>query len=785
MIEKIKKLKLKGYSFVNESVLKLFENDNRCTCSLIYGSNGSGKTTISRAIDNLAGNIDTLIDTAEFLDCGDNVISLPIRPEHMVYVFNEDFVFKNINFESNGLNTIVMFGEQGDLQKQISEVDNELETVRAEIESQSALCKEYQDCHNSKSPSFYMEKMIERLKGDKNWAGRAKEIKGKRVNSSVNKETVLQKIGEKSEKEEQELWAEYNMLSPELKQIREQGEAISEKVPTVPLLSIDFDDVSELLAKRIEKPELNNREAYLLELGTKKLQEIQATFQNPGTEICPFCLRPISSGEKSKIVSQVEDVLNKAKNEHLKELESINLTYSPFHLSPFSKFEKEILQISELDKSLSVEIENLRNLINEKHSNPYHPISFSAEEIKSILNKLNQTLESLKSAVDAYNSKIQNPSSLEEQLLTLNDQIACKQLTDLYCSYESAKEAADSNERNLSQLQSKAQTLSRKLEKLQSELNNIHVASELINNDLSILFMQNNRLSIEASGNNYIIRSRGKSVKPKNISSGERNALALAYFFTLVRQNKQLEDKYSDEALIVIDDPVSSFDRDNKIGIISLLQHKLQLILQGNINSRVVVLTHDLDTFYLLQKLIKSLIKKPSFLELRKKELVSLQDRNFQEHSRLIDATYTYANSDAYDESLDLFIGNGMRKMLEAISTFIYRVGPSELTTDEEILRQVQSETLRERFRTMLYRLVLNGESHTQDRARSSSDLHFCTYFSFDEKRETAAELLCFIYQVQPLHLKAHLKNNPGAFEKIQDWCKNLEENGRCLPINS
>jgi len=52
MLNKIKGIKFKGAAFENETTLQLFSS----RISLIFGRNGSGKSTISRAVSKAIGN---------------------------------------------------------------------------------------------------------------------------------------------------------------------------------------------------------------------------------------------------------------------------------------------------------------------------------------------------------------------------------------------------------------------------------------------------------------------------------------------------------------------------------------------------------------------------------------------------------------------------------------------------------------------------------------------------------------------------------------------------------
>ena len=96
-------------------------------------------------------------------------------------------------------------------------------------------------------------------------------------------------------------------------------------------------------------------------------------------------------------------------------------------------------------------------------------------------------------------------------------------------------------------------------------------------------------------------------VLPKNVSVGERNIIGLCYFFTSIMAGKNKDTAYNDEYLIIIDDPISSYDFENRIGILSFLKHKLSQFLDGNINSKAIVMTHDLLTLFDFEKICEEL----------------------------------------------------------------------------------------------------------------------------------------------------------------------------------
>ena len=135
-------------------------------------------------------------------------------------------------------------------------------------------------------------------------------------------------------------------------------------------------------------------------------------------------------------------------------------------------------------------------------------------------------------------------------------------------------------------------------------------------------------------------------------------------------------------------------------------------------------------------------------------------------------AVYDYACNNSED---DLTIGNSMRRVLEAFSTFIYRKGIREISCDEVILQEIEDQDYRDYFKNLMYRLVLNGDSHMEERIKSMEDIDYLNYLSVDERRRTAQEVICFIYLLNKQHVMAHLKDKKDVERNIQKWCEDIK----------
>jgi hypothetical protein len=161
--------------------------------------------------------------------------------------------------------------------------------------------------------------------------------------------------------------------------------------------------------------------------------------------------------------------------------------------------------------------------------------------------------------------------------------------------------------------------------------------------------------------------------------------------------------------------------------------------------------------------------------ELKDKKMVPFHARRYNEYSFMLRHIFSFANMEkGYNEFVES-IGNIMRRALEAYGTFIYKKGIDDLSSDDEILSMIQNAKKRDYFNNLMYRLVLNGESHLQERAQGLPDTDFFVYISEAEKVRTAKEILIFINILTPLHLKTHLRESPSdditdKLNKIQAW---------------
>lgn len=308
----------------------------------------------------------------------------------------------------------------------------------------------------------------------------------------------------------------------------------------------------------------------------------------------------------------------------------------------------------------------------------------------------------------------------------------------------------------------------------------IKIAAKRINKALASMFLSEDRLQLDPVGDTYRILSDGHAVQAGDISIGERNALALAYFFSDFLADKSTSDAQESEWLIVLDDPISSFDHENKIGVLSYILSEIEEMK----SSRFICLTHDMYTFMTLATAVKSHdrivadpigyschqldCRKQKFDKLDKLEELSEYVLNFQDVFDFACENEPQGNRHA---------GNQMRRILEGFSTFVYREGVGYLFL-AGLIKGENSDYYNKYFHTRFTRIVIQDESHTQLRIRSLTDVNnLFEFFYLEDKQRAIRESICLLYLLNPDHVLAMYKaNDKKEFlkTKIEEWLKDI-----------
>lgn len=242
----------------------------------------------------------------------------------------------------------------------------------------------------------------------------------------------------------------------------------------------------------------------------------------------------------------------------------------------------------------------------------------------------------------------------------------------------------------------------------------------------------------------YLITLTGndtsKHLSLGDISEGERNLLALLYFFYTLFDDGELRTLVNTVEMIVIDDPVSSMDNSNRFYVLELLRHIIQT------DAQVFIFTHSWDDFC-------ELAYKPSddtsLFEVIKHDGISglrpCRD-TVSPYRKLFKEIYSFSQLDPSDsnfEEIAIHMPNDMRRVLEQYLSFncgISSIGSGNVQAIAETLHPNKSWTklsTKEKSSINLLLSVTNLLSHKIGESYDASTIQSCAKY-FMNRIETA-----------------------------------------------
>ncbi len=773
--------------------------------ALIYGPNGSGKSTIAQGFRDYAECVHPA--PIELCPKGKNgfiKLSAGTKGDRF-FIFDETYVDQHVKLRESGLGSIVLFGKQAQLEEEIRRVKEEISGIQKQIEELKTKQDQLEDKKSENSPSYWIGKIKQILREKSGWAETAGKLKGNKNSVSVN-DTVIDNIinlklsgdTKQSIPDEEEAKTRFSQFLTILKNAGSDLQAVGPEIQPISIPPDMEKDTEALLAVIPERPELTQRESALLKLfGFNGIASSKEYLSVPENTVCPTCLQEISEEHRKNTLQEINHILNreievlsqKLRRLEIPEIQSgAYLAYKIVNADLFNQLSDKIGKLNAL-----IQKHNL--FIGKKIADPFTAIQYDGiVQLVSTYKEVNVILVELEEARMSFNQVIDDREKTREKLLQLNEILAYYRIKNLYSIYLKQKNALNAVEEELESLNKQLDQCQKKHTDLDAQRRNFRIALDKINESLAYIFCAKDRLTLELrQDQQYHLLSRGQTVPPGKVSSGERNAIGLAYFFTEIAHDRDVEELYNREMFLVIDDPISSFDMENRIGILSFLRMKLDQVLFSCRTTKIVLMTHDSSVLFDLEKAFMEISEHLCGSKIYKKsdknvvytgyqlscgKTETLQ-RNMDEYTQLLETIYYYAKDASLDS--DLTIGNIMRRVLEAFSTFSYRKGITALTTDEEILSLLKNkdgspnESVKQYIQNYMHRLILNGESHSEERIHGAPEKMFWwSQWSTEEKQRTAKVILCFMYKINKGHILSHLSNEKDAAKNIDRWWEEI-----------
>ena len=767
----LKKMSIEGQYFDTLCSLDLLDNDNNSL--IIYGKNGSGKTTISNAFLNYK-NDGLDFKTLRFFNGSNNEITVD---KNNLWVFNENFIDTNVKLseDKDGINAIVLFGENSEIDTKLNDFNEKLKKEKEKIEKRN-----YNQYIDEKSSNCY-EKHRKALKNviSSTWASREQEIKKLSKKAPVSDVLIDEFISMKAPSlNVSELNRKYIELLEKVKNSNPNC------VPQTKIskLAIDFSEndalveLNRMIENKTDSTFVNKILNEIKNVGFN--QQLFDKVIDQDTCICPVCYQSVSKEHKHEIKDAIS-IIYKAEIEIYKDkLSKFIIPVDTFNeitsLNENLHIDSLLLEYNKELKHLA-ELANLINSdINEKLLNVYITKIFNKHGFSDQLNKVNSIIDKINFKISEYNNDI------EKYKDNYNDLLICNRDITYYDILEQRKIV---NKIKDEMLQVKGENdaslkLIEEYEDKINELNNLKsntgIALDEINKSLAYVFSSGKRLVLKPSGDptKYNIYSKGRKIKLNKLSVGERNIISLCYFFEKMKSESEVNKYFKDEILLVIDDPVSSFDYENKLGIMSFIKRMCKEVKDGNQNSQIIFLSHEFEICAGLQKILSELKIKCQTKELKDKILVNLNPTKFSNYGNLLANVYEFASEQKDDA--EFLYGNIIRKALEAYSNFNYKMSVNDFIISPEILGKISNNKLKSYFDSRMNKLVFNAESHTQDISHQMPDSFDLQQYSSSDQIQTAKDVLVFLDEIDHVHIARYLQSTNGALNNIKKWRESI-----------
>jgi len=553
--------------------------------NVIYGWNGTGKTTLSSLFANLQESRAITQGEVEFeLDNGNKISGADISNTTIppVRVFNRDFVAKTIESigQSNVAPIYFLGTESIDQQKQVEKLRAELKTAheavtKAEKDNRSA---------DKALDDFCIEKgkfIREALLGSAQHANYDKRRFRKAVTKLKGKSPQPVRLSEeqkKSLRKQKELQAK-SSISP-----------VSVTVPDIEELRSKTSDLLKrsIVSQVIEELASNATLSAWIQQGLSLHKGEQET------DTCRFCGNELSQQRRAELEAHFNDAFASFQHDieqAISDIERQQQTLTGVTFPDESRFYDHLagdIQPTVSTAKKKIEFVNqilvrFKEALVRKKTTPFEALTLEdTESTKS------SDGGSLQSALDAVNAVI---AKHETTTNNLNDEIsqACQALEQDYVLEALPKfdELTNRQQRlkaTLFTVKQKPTELTNQISAMERNIVEHRRPAEELNRELRA-YLGRDELQFEIKDTGYALTRGGQPAL--HLSEGERTAIAFLYFL------KSLEDRAFDlkKSIVVIDDPVSSLDANALFSSFGYMKERTKA------SGQLIILTHNFAFF--------------------------------------------------------------------------------------------------------------------------------------------------------------------------------------------
>lgn len=722
MIVCINRLKQFGiFSDFNGTKIKKFGQYN-----LIYGWNGTGKSTLSNLFScfELRSMIPRF-NAGQFsvaLEDGSTITEITLPSSQLnIHVFNQRFVHENIDWDKSVKSILLIAKEKiDDLQK--------LEKLKGELQSKNKV-------HNDKKTDI--TKQRDAL--DKFLTNAAKKMKlglqAIDTSDSYYLNYDRRKLANFIQRNGEAIINPASVL-PDYKVIDLTNAAKPDQLSSINFTSTTID------------PEYFKKAAVRIRdlLGTTAInQAIQRLTDNPdirewvqtGLEIhglhesqsCEFCGSPFTKLRAEALAAHFSKEFTDFQNRLQNAASWIESQGAPAnHLPAAAEFYKELSSEAEnLQKEyasaaekIDKQIEGWQEALRTKITDPAKTNIQISDVIEDDVTNFNKILKSITSLIDKHNNKTSNfKSETTKSKVALELHFAAAEVQEF--DYAGSENKCNDLETEAKNEYKEIEQLSQEIAAIEALLSNETVGAKEFN-DILHRFIGRSELCLRFNPQKkgYEIIRNGAGEHDGNLSEGEKTAIAFVYFITKLKENgNNIRD-----TIVVVDDPVSSFDSNHLFHAYSFLR------TQCTEAKQLFVLTHNFTYFKLVRdwftgtnrnRVSRGKAENCSFYRLdappgspRHSLLVDADDslRNYgSEYHYIFKKLYDYKTHTTLNRDEAFLTANLSRKLVESFFTFKYPKRRSDISQLMEVGLKDCTITTPE-IKEKIYRFI-NKYSHS------------------------------------------------------------------------
>lgn len=548
--------------------------------NLVYGWNGSGKTTFSRVLRSfeLGANPHNDIDApAEYefkLSDSSSIKSEDLSAFKGIRVFNKDFVDDSV-FCDGGPKSIFFLGKESKEEKEkIAKLEGELIPLAKDLESKRLLLEKTKETR------------------EKSLSKTAQEIKNALTTARLDKyrnygKNHLEKtIGDNAEK--------IKKLSTSLDDqriIALKKSILQVSGKDLPMITIPNFDLSELEkdVKNILAKKITSRVIEALKSDaeiSKWVEHGLSIHKSKKLGTCLFCTQKIPAERLNDLESHFNDeyqntigVIQRLKQKCIaRELKVSFPDSSGLYDDLVSDYLLQKENAGNSIKEFNSRLQELTTALDQKEKN-----LFTQPTLKEVPPVGSISFSRINGQIAEHNKKTNN---FDEQIIADKETLEFHYIAEFIPAYISTEAEHVTLQNECKIYEESVQSKGKEIKNLKESLINHHIPAKEINEGLKkFLGRADIQLTATDEKDGYQITRNG--IIAKNLSEGEETALGIVYFITKIR-----EDGFDiKNSVIVVDDPVSSLDSSAIFQAFSFLKESIKDAGQ------IFILTHHFDFF--------------------------------------------------------------------------------------------------------------------------------------------------------------------------------------------